>query len=83
MFDLVLCQKYYFFACHVYPMISIYSGGWLKLLQLYREADLHEEKDRISRALGAITDESILKKVLQFAVSVSFNHFLINYFLPY
>ncbi|XP_066991681.2 puromycin-sensitive aminopeptidase isoform X2 [Anabrus simplex] len=39
------------------------------MLRLYREADLHEEKDRISRALGAITDESILRKVLQFAMS--------------
>lgn len=41
------------------------------ILQLYREADLHEEKDRISRALGAIGDEAILKKVLEFAMSVS------------
>jgi hypothetical protein len=46
------------------------------LLQLYREADLLEEKDRISRALGAIRDEEILKKVLQFAMSVSWPYFL-------
>ncbi|XP_021928261.1 puromycin-sensitive aminopeptidase isoform X3 [Zootermopsis nevadensis] len=39
------------------------------MLTLYREADLHEEKDRISRALGAIGDEAILKKVLEFAMS--------------
>ncbi|XP_069697519.1 puromycin-sensitive aminopeptidase isoform X2 [Periplaneta americana] len=39
------------------------------MLKLYREADLHEEKDRISRALGAIGDVTILKKVLQFAMS--------------
>ncbi|PSN57011.1 Puromycin-sensitive aminopeptidase [Blattella germanica] len=39
------------------------------MLRLYREADLHEEKDRISRAFGAIKDESILKKVVQFAMS--------------
>ncbi|XP_063226837.1 puromycin-sensitive aminopeptidase isoform X2 [Bacillus rossius redtenbacheri] len=39
------------------------------MLRLYREADLHEEKDRISRALGAIKDVSLLKKVLQFAMS--------------
>jgi hypothetical protein len=45
------------------------------LLQLYREADLLEEKDRISRALGAIRDEEILKKVLQFAMSVSYLYF--------
>lgn len=39
------------------------------MLRLYREADLHEEKDRICRALGAIKDENILRKVLDFAMS--------------
>ncbi|XP_071450915.1 puromycin-sensitive aminopeptidase [Hetaerina americana] len=39
------------------------------MLKLYREADLHEEKDRISRALGAIKDEGLLKRVLEFAMS--------------
>ncbi|KAL0270641.1 UNVERIFIED_CONTAM: hypothetical protein PYX00_007987 [Menopon gallinae] len=38
-------------------------------LKLYREADLHEEKDRICRNLGAIKDEKILAKVLDFAIS--------------
>jgi puromycin-sensitive aminopeptidase len=42
---------------------------------LYREADLHEEKDRISQALGAIADKAILQKVLQFSMSVSFLNF--------
>ena len=42
------------------------------ILQLYREDDLHEEKNRISQAFGAICDEAILKKVLQFALSVSY-----------
>lgn len=37
--------------------------------KLYREADLHEEKDRICRNLGAIKDEKILRKVLDFAIS--------------
>lgn len=41
------------------------------LLKLYRSADLHEEKDRISRALGAAKDVSLLSKVLEFAMSVS------------
>lgn len=41
------------------------------LLKLYRSADLHEEKDRISRALGAAKDPELLKKALEFAVSVS------------
>lgn len=41
------------------------------LLKLYRSADLHEEKDRISRALGAAKDPELLKKALEFSVSVS------------
>lgn len=44
-----------------------------EMLRLYRATDLHEEKDRISRALGSITDVDILKKVVDFAMSVSFN----------
>ncbi|XP_072390827.1 puromycin-sensitive aminopeptidase [Diabrotica undecimpunctata] len=39
------------------------------LLQLYRSSDLHEEKDRISRAFGATKDPNLLKKVLEFAMS--------------
>ncbi|XP_022902061.2 puromycin-sensitive aminopeptidase [Onthophagus taurus] len=39
------------------------------LLQLYRSSDLHEEKDRISRALGATKDAALLQKVLNFAMS--------------
>lgn len=41
------------------------------LLKLYRSADLHEEKDRISRSLGATKDRELLAKVLNFAMSVS------------
>lgn len=41
------------------------------LLKLYRSSDLHEEKDRISRALGAAKDVALLSKVLKFAMSVS------------
>lgn len=40
-----------------------------ELLRLYRTTDLHEEKDRISRALGSIRDVEILKKVIGFAMS--------------
>ncbi|CAH1155325.1 unnamed protein product [Phaedon cochleariae] len=40
-----------------------------KLLELYRSTDLHEEKDRISRALGAARDPELLNKVLEFAMS--------------
>ncbi|CAD6215605.1 GSCOCG00000417001-RA-CDS [Cotesia congregata] len=39
------------------------------MLKLYNEADLHEEKDRILRALGTIQDETLLNKVLDFAMS--------------
>lgn len=39
------------------------------MLKLYRATDLHEEKDRISRALGSIRDVEILKKVIEFAMS--------------
>ncbi|XP_076248890.1 puromycin-sensitive aminopeptidase isoform X2 [Calliopsis andreniformis] len=39
------------------------------MLRLYREAELHEEKDRILTSLGAIKDESLLADVLTFALS--------------
>lgn len=41
-----------------------------EMLKLYRATDLHEEKDRISRSLGAIRDVNILRKVVDFAMSV-------------
>ncbi|NP_001268818.1 puromycin-sensitive aminopeptidase-like isoform X1 [Bombyx mori] len=40
-----------------------------RFLQLYRAADLHEEKDRVSRALGAVRDPALLRRVLDFAIS--------------
>lgn len=40
-----------------------------KMLSLYRATDLHEEKDRISRALGTIRNVNVLKKVIDFAMS--------------
>ncbi|XP_055385276.1 puromycin-sensitive aminopeptidase [Condylostylus longicornis] len=40
-----------------------------EMLKLYRSTDLHEEKDRISRALGSIRNIEILKKVIDFAMS--------------
>lgn len=42
-----------------------------RFLELYRAADLHEEKDRISRALGAVKNVQLLENVLNFAISVS------------
>lgn len=53
---------------------AVVQNGDLKIyermLSLYRKTDLHEEKDRISMALGRIRDVEILKKVVDFALSV-------------
>uniref|UniRef100_W8AJQ4 Puromycin-sensitive aminopeptidase n=2 Tax=Ceratitis capitata TaxID=7213 RepID=W8AJQ4_CERCA len=40
-----------------------------EMLQLYRTTDLHEEQDRISRALGCIGNVDLLRKVIDFAMS--------------
>jgi puromycin-sensitive aminopeptidase len=40
-----------------------------EMLHLYRATDLHEEKDRISRALGSIRDATLLNEVIKFATS--------------
>ncbi|XP_067645923.1 puromycin-sensitive aminopeptidase isoform X2 [Eurosta solidaginis] len=40
-----------------------------EMLQLYRSTDLHEEQDRISRALGCIGNVTLLRKVIDFAMS--------------
>ena len=39
--------------------------------QLYRESDLQEEKNRIARSLGASKDPVRIRKVIDFAMSVS------------
>ena len=39
--------------------------------QLYDEADMQEEKVRISRMLGMVQDEALIQRVLEFAMSVS------------
>ncbi|XP_043483664.1 puromycin-sensitive aminopeptidase-like [Leptopilina heterotoma] len=39
------------------------------MLRLYRECDLHEEKDRILSSLGAVGDVKLLARVLQFSMS--------------
>ncbi|XP_076055525.1 puromycin-sensitive aminopeptidase isoform X1 [Oratosquilla oratoria] len=40
-----------------------------QMVKLYRAADLHEEKDRISRSLGATKDPNLIQRVLEFAMS--------------
>ncbi|CAG9561275.1 unnamed protein product [Danaus chrysippus] len=56
-------------ACYRAVLASAGEDTFGRFLQLYRAADLHEEKDRISRALGAVNDPALLKKVLEFAIS--------------
>jgi len=41
-----------------------------EMLDLYRATDLHEEQDRISRALGCCGDVKLLRRVIDFAMSV-------------
>ena len=45
------------------------------MLQLYDKADSQEQKNRISRAIGAVKDEVLIKRVLDFAMSVSIVQF--------
>ncbi|XP_058809156.1 puromycin-sensitive aminopeptidase-like [Phymastichus coffea] len=52
---------------------AVMSAGNLdtfeKMLTLYRETEMHEERNRILSSLGAIKDINILKKVLDFSTS--------------
>lgn len=41
------------------------------MLELYRATDLSEEKDRVSRSLGAIRNVDLLREVIDFALSVN------------
>jgi puromycin-sensitive aminopeptidase len=56
-------------ACYKTVLRAEGEGVYDTLLKMYRSVDLHEEKDRISRALGACKDAEILSKVLKFAIS--------------
>lgn len=56
-------------ACYRAVLAEADEATFQRFLALYRAADLHEEKDRISRALGAVRDPELLKRVLQFAIS--------------
>ena len=40
-----------------------------QMLALYHSTDLHEEQDRISRAMGSCKNVKVLEKVLAFAIS--------------
>lgn len=56
-------------TCYRAVLKSADEATYEKMLSLFRATDLHEEKDRISRALGSIQDVELLKKVLQFSRS--------------
>ncbi len=55
----------------VYNLVA--QNGGLKqfsqMVGLYKKASQHEEQDRIGRALGSFQDKTVLKKVLEFALS--------------
>ncbi|XP_053994553.1 puromycin-sensitive aminopeptidase isoform X1 [Hylaeus volcanicus] len=73
-FDLYVTKKQHLNADLRSPVYrTVLSNGdadtYQTMLELYSKADLHEEKDRILRALGAIKDETLLAEVLEFAMS--------------
>jgi len=55
----------------VYAIVARYGGRkeQAKLMKMYRSAALHEEKNRIGRALAAFNDKNLLKKTLSFSLS--------------
>ena len=42
------------------------------VMQLLKEADLHEEKVRLMRCMGAVSQPDLIKKVCDFSLSVGF-----------
>ncbi|XP_055532156.1 puromycin-sensitive aminopeptidase [Wyeomyia smithii] len=56
-------------ACYKAVLQNADMDKFNEMLRLYRATDLHEEKDRISRALGSIRQPEILRKVIDFAMS--------------
>ena len=43
-------------------------GAYDELMRLFRQSDLHEEKERLSTAMGRSSDVKILQMVLDFAI---------------
>ena len=41
------------------------------MMKLFKEAELHEEKVRLMRTMGAVSQPELIKKVLDFSLSVS------------
>ena len=55
----------------VYSVAAKFGGRkeQVKLMKMYQSAALHEEKNRIGRALAAFNDPRLLKKTLSFSLS--------------
>lgn len=70
-------------ACYKAVMQNGDIATYEEMLRLYRATDLHEEKDRISRALGSFKDVEILKRVVDFALSVSLRFLKLSPTDPY
>ena len=53
--------------------VTVMSNGdedlFNKMLELYDKADSQEQKTRISRSIGSVKDEALIKRVLDFAMS--------------
>ena len=47
------------------------------IMQLFKKADLHEERVRLMRTMGTVTQPKLIKKVLDFSLSVSLKHLTI------
>ncbi|MDR3571506.1 MAG: M1 family metallopeptidase [Candidatus Pacebacteria bacterium] len=45
------------------------KADYAKLLRLYKASTLHEEKNRIGRALGLFSQKELLQKTLEFSIS--------------
>jgi hypothetical protein len=44
--------------------------------KLFREADLHEERVRLMRCMGSVSQPELISRVLKFALSVGANYLL-------
>lgn len=57
--------------CYKGVLVNADESTLNQFIELYRTSELHEEKDRIGRALGAIKNPKLLEKVLQFSLTVN------------
>ena len=57
-------------------------GSLESVMKLFKEADLHEEKVRLMRCMGAVSQPELINKVLDFSLSVSPLAYFINCRIP-